>query len=44
VRHRFPLAFDQFFILTKGAPNNSTVTVVQVAYREAFQRQISVAL
>lgn len=33
------LAFDQFFILTKGAPNNSTVTVVQVIYREAFQRQ-----
>ena len=32
-------AFDQFFILTKGAPNNSTVTVVQVIYREAFQRQ-----
>ena len=24
---------------TKGAPNNSTVTVVQVIYREAFQRQ-----
>ena len=33
------LAFDQFFILTKGAPHNSTVTVVQVIYREAFQRQ-----
>lgn len=33
------LAFDQFFILTKGAPNNSTVTAVQVIYREAFQRQ-----
>jgi len=33
------LAFDQFYILTKGAPNNSTVTVVQVIYREAFQRQ-----
>src|SRR5579872_3471112 len=33
------LAFDQFFILTKGAPNNSTVTVVQEIYREAFQRQ-----
>ncbi len=33
------LAFDQFFILTKGAPNNSTVTLVQVIYREAFQRQ-----
>jgi multiple sugar transport system permease protein len=33
------LAFDQFFILTKGAPDNTTVTVVQVIYREAFQRQ-----
>lgn len=33
------LAFDQFFILTKGQPANSTVTVVQVIYREAFQRQ-----
>ena len=33
------LAFDQFFIVTKSAPNISTVTVVQVIYREAFQRQ-----
>jgi len=33
------LAFDQFFILTKGGPDNSTVTIVQVIYREAFQRQ-----
>jgi multiple sugar transport system permease protein len=33
------LAFEQFFILTKGGPNNSTVTVVQLIYREAFQRQ-----
>ncbi len=33
------LAFDQFFILTKGAPDNTTVTAVQVIYREAFQRQ-----
>jgi multiple sugar transport system permease protein len=33
------LAFDQFYILTKGGPNNSTVTVVQLIYREAFQRQ-----
>ena len=33
------LGFDQFFILTKGGPGNSTVTVVQVIYREAFQRQ-----
>jgi multiple sugar transport system permease protein len=33
------LAFDQFFILTKGGPGSSTVTVVQLIYREAFQRQ-----
>jgi multiple sugar transport system permease protein len=33
------LAFDQFFILTKGGPDNSTVTIVQLVYREAFQRQ-----
>ncbi|MET7861050.1 sugar ABC transporter permease [Streptomyces sp. NPDC005318] len=32
------LAFDQFFLLTKGGPDNSTVTVVQLIYREAFQR------
>ncbi|MFI6436725.1 carbohydrate ABC transporter permease [Streptomyces sp. NPDC050759] len=32
------LAFDQFFVLTKGGPDNSTVTVVQLIYREAFQR------
>ena len=32
------LAFDQFFILTNGGPDNSTVTVVLVIYREAFQR------
>jgi len=32
------LAFDQFYILTKGGPDNSTVTVVQLIYREAFQR------
>ena len=32
------LAFDQFFILTKGGPDNSTVTVVQLIYREAFAR------
>jgi multiple sugar transport system permease protein len=33
------LAFDQFFILTQGGPDNSTVTVVQLIYREAFLRQ-----
>jgi multiple sugar transport system permease protein len=32
------LAFDQFFILTKGGPDNATVTVVQLIYREAFQK------
>ncbi|GKQ37844.1 carbohydrate ABC transporter permease [Streptomyces sp. A012304] len=32
------LAFDQFFVLTKGGPDNSTVTMVQLVYREAFQR------
>lgn len=32
------LAFDQFFVLTKGGPDNSTVTVVQLIYREAFQK------
>ena len=30
------LAFDQFYILTKGGPDNTTVTVVQLIYREAF--------
>ena len=33
------LAFDQFYILTSGGPDNSTVTVVSLIYREAFQRQ-----
>ena len=33
------LAFDQFYILTKGGPDNTTVTVVQLIYREAFIRQ-----
>lgn len=32
------LAFDQFYILTRGGPDNSTVTVVQLIYREAFVR------
>lgn len=31
------LAFDQFFILTQGGPDNSTVTVVELIYRAAFQ-------
>ena len=33
------LAFDQFYILTGGGPDNGTVTIVQLIYREAFIRQ-----
>jgi multiple sugar transport system permease protein len=32
------LAFDQFYILTAGGPDNSTTTVVMLIYREAFRR------
>jgi multiple sugar transport system permease protein len=32
------LAFDQFYILTVGGPDNSTTTVVMLIYREAFTR------
>lgn len=32
------LAFDQFWILTRGGPDNSTTSVVMVIYREAFAR------
>jgi multiple sugar transport system permease protein len=32
------LAFDQFFILTNGGPDNSTTTVVMMIYREAFRQ------
>ncbi|MDR1824722.1 MAG: sugar ABC transporter permease [Bifidobacteriaceae bacterium] len=31
------LAFDQFYILTKGAPDNSTITVVYLLYKLAFE-------
>ena len=31
------LAFEQFYILTKGGPDNSTITVVQLIYAMAFQ-------
>jgi multiple sugar transport system permease protein len=31
------LAFDQFYILTKGGPDNSTITLVQLIYIAAFQ-------
>jgi multiple sugar transport system permease protein len=33
------LAFEQFYILTKGGPDNSTITVVQLIYSMAFQGQ-----
>jgi len=33
------LAFEQFYILTKGGPDNSTLTVVQLIYNIAFQGQ-----
>jgi multiple sugar transport system permease protein len=33
------LAFEQFYILTKGGPDNSTITVVQLVYTVAFQGQ-----
>ncbi|MEV0396588.1 carbohydrate ABC transporter permease [Polymorphospora rubra] len=32
------LAFDQFWILTRGGPDNSTTSLVMVIYREAFVR------
>ncbi len=32
------LAFDQFFIFTNGGPDNSTVSMVMVIYRNAFFR------
>lgn len=31
------LAFDQFYILTKGGPDNSTLTIVQLIYNAAFE-------
>jgi multiple sugar transport system permease protein len=31
------LAFDQFFILTKGGPDGSTMTIVQLVYNLAFE-------
>ena len=33
------LAFDHFYILTKGGPDNTTVTIVQLVYQQAFVRQ-----
>jgi multiple sugar transport system permease protein len=32
------LAFDQFFILTNGGPDNGTTSIVMVIYRNAFFR------
>jgi multiple sugar transport system permease protein len=32
------LAFDQFFVFTNGGPDNSTVSMVMVVYRDAFLR------
>src|SRR5262249_20939383 len=31
------LAFDQFYVLTHGGPDNSTMTVVLAIYNKAFQ-------
>jgi multiple sugar transport system permease protein len=31
------LAFDQFYVLTHGGPQNSTLTVVLAVYNKAFQ-------
>lgn len=38
------LAFDQFFILTRGGPNNSTMTVVLLIYRYAFETRRDLGL
>lgn len=38
------LAFEQFYILTKGGPDNSTMTVVQLIYTIAFQGQNSLGV
>jgi multiple sugar transport system permease protein len=32
------LAFDQFYILTNGGPDNGTTSIVMVIVREAFTR------
>jgi multiple sugar transport system permease protein len=32
------LAFDQFFIMTRGGPDGSTVSIVMVIFREGFTR------
>lgn len=30
------LAFDQFFVMTRGGPNNETMTIVYTIYRQSF--------
>ena len=31
--------FEEIYLLTKGGPDNSTVTIVQLIYQQAFVRQ-----
>ncbi len=38
------LAFDQFYILTKGGPDGSTMTVVQMVYTVAFESKRSLGM
>lgn len=38
------LAFDQFFILTKGGPDGSTMTLVQLVYNFAFEAKRNLGL
>jgi multiple sugar transport system permease protein len=38
------LAFDQFYILTKGGPDGSTMTIVQLVYNLAFESKRSLGL
>jgi multiple sugar transport system permease protein len=32
------LAFEQFYVLTRGGPDNSTVTIVMAMFRQAFSQ------
>jgi multiple sugar transport system permease protein len=32
------VAFEQFYILTAGGPDNSTVTIVMTIFRQAFSQ------
>ena len=32
------VAFEQFYVLTRGGPDNSTVTMVMTIFREAFSQ------